>query len=1247
MPGGKLSSKDRNRIETDLKRLNQVQSGMGDRAVEYVTTGQPSAVLLELQQAGDAAADKLHFHRHALQVEERNTVTYRWLYMHHGEFDPDIWWRYGEVLAAADPADFMLSMYAPGTKDTPLALRSILLEWVQATQTHLPGVDKVIKGGRPLSIGMIRALAKAGGGDDGNVAQSVFGASVSYYTNQLTEKLCRADDFIAFMTEASTDVVKALRAFPAQSRAEVIEVIAKRGLLEQAAYEAFAVEQAFGGAKTVRQRAQSQLLNIARERLVAICEERLGQGNASERAEAAAFLNKAAPEDAMKILKAHKKTEKSSKVIEAIDACLASAVALQSDDQADESGDSAGYLALDGTHVAIPAMAELPEPEPLPDDLESRVEEAVRFHDKSARAHNEKLKGKPHNYKIPEHSSNGVKAILKLLRNPGSRPSNGMQTLSHVASVNRAEAGSVVAKILRDLGIARQCQLLASTETAHYTLTPLNITLNTNYWGANVSPCLNDWMLQGGDFRIIAHLVANAGGSKYTTSADEFVAENWNRPELESLPADGLWPYFAENLDAVDRVLGLKPWVAQRTHHQPSTARAFDLLELLPKTPQRYLPQLLEFATSSGVRYRQRARNLLQAASGIDEHIVKLFQSKKQEVRAGAFEWATQRDMKQAIKAIHKALKKEKAERPRAAAITALRDLGEDVSAYLSEKKLKAEAEAGLAKVKPKNLDWFPYSAMPSLRFKSNKPVPSDVVKWWIVSANKLKQPRGNGLFDLYLGELAEGDAEKLGLFLIDAFVSHDTQMRSEAEANAYAEANADQYYQAYKRWDESMTREKAFAILKAGKAGEYLGSAAANQGILGLATQAAPADAAQRVRSYLKAHGARVAQSKSLLQMLSSNPAPAAIQVILSVSERHKQKSVMTLAKELINEIAERRGWTPDQLADRTTPKCGLDDHGVMELEYGSPDKIYTVRFDGVDKLVITGPSGKTVKSLPSVKSDNEEVMAEVKASKAALSAARKELKQVATLQRRRLYEAMCAGRRWELSEWDQHIRSHPVVGRFAQQLIWLAGRCDEADGDGADWVSFRPMEDGSLTDHEDGEVSLQDCDFIELCHSAKISEAGQEAWKAHLADYEITPLFGQLDRPLLKIDKDKADATEIGDRKGWLMEFLSMRGRASKLGYDAGSPEDGGFYHTWEKTFPSSGLVAIIEFTGAVAGMGSENEAAALKTLSFRRGKSHRSLKLSDVPPVLVSECWSDYHRIADGGAFDPLWEKKASWT
>ncbi len=66
----------------------------------------------------------------------------------------------------------------------------------------------------------------------------------------------------------------------------------------------------------------------------------------------------------------------------------------------------------------------------------------------------------------------------------------------------------------------------------------------------------------------------------------------------------------------------------------------------------------------------------------------------------------------------------------------------------------------------------------------------------------------------------------------------------------------------------------------------------------------------------------------------------------------------------------------------------------------------------------------------------------------------------------------------------------------------------------------------------------------FISLAHSATMQAAEREAWLTHFSDYEIEPLFDQLNRPLMSLDGRNRDETEIADRQGWLMEFLTLRG-------------------------------------------------------------------------------------------------------
>jgi hypothetical protein len=36
------------------------------------------------------------------------------------------------------------------------------------------------------------------------------------------------------------------------------------------------------------------------------------------------------------------------------------------------------------------------------------------------------------------------------------------------------------------------------------------------------------------------------------------------------------------------------------------------------------------------------------------------------------------------------------------------------------------------------------------------------------------------------------------------------------------------------------------------------------------------------------------------------------------------------------VRELAERKGWTIDELADRTIPSAGFGDDGELELSYG-----------------------------------------------------------------------------------------------------------------------------------------------------------------------------------------------------------------------------------------------------------------------------------------------------------------------
>src|SRR4029079_1419278 len=129
---------------------------------------------------------------------------------------------------------------------------------------------------------------------------------------------------------------------------------------------------------------------------------------------------------------------------------------------------------------------------------------------------------------------------------------------------------------------------------------------------------------------------------------------------------------------------------------------------------------------------------------------------------------------------------------------------------------------------------------------------------------------------------------------------------------------------QMYQRWQKDYTEEMAFASLKGEFMGQYLNSGADSKGVLALAMRETSAVAAERVRAYLKTHGARTSQASALLEMLAGIGDAAALQVVIAAATRLKQKGVQKLAGELIAKIAEAREWSLDELADRTVPTGG-----------------------------------------------------------------------------------------------------------------------------------------------------------------------------------------------------------------------------------------------------------------------------------------------------------------------------------
>jgi len=196
-----------------------------------------------------------------------------------------------------------------------------------------------------------------------------------------------------------------------------------------------------------------------------------------------------------------------------------------------------------------------------------------------------------------------------------------------------------------------------------------------------------------------------------------------------------------------------------------------------------------------------------------------------------------------------------------------------------------------------------------------------------------------------------------------------------------------------------------------------YTGSAMADKGLLAFAVRMEGGELAGLVRSYMRDNPSRRAQFEALVHALHANSSPEALQVLLSIARRHRMSSVQRTAEALALEAAEERGWSAEELADRTIPTAGFSDDGLLHMSYGPRE--FVGRLTPDFRVELADAAGKTLKSLPAARSGEDGDA--VKAAKKQLTAARKEARAVLTLQSGRLYEAMCAGRTWPLA--DKHV--------------------------------------------------------------------------------------------------------------------------------------------------------------------------------------------------------------------------------
>ncbi|MGK5023650.1 DUF4132 domain-containing protein [Janthinobacterium sp. RB2R34] len=700
------------------------------------------------------------------------------------------------------------------------------------------------------------------------------------------------------------------------------------------------------------------------------------------------------------------------------------------------------------------------------------------------------------------------------------------------------------------------------------------------------------------DLRVLDQCLRAAGDMQDAVGLACLAERYWSEPYPHAvLPAQCIWPFFEQRPDLIEQGLGM----AADPRSPPDRLQldaTLGVLATFPVLPQRWLPRVLELALGEAKASRGPSQRLLHHVPDIASQVAASLASQQQELRMRTAEWLGRLGDKRVVPALYRALRQEKREAVSAVLMSALELLGEDLAPLLAPDALLAQARKGLKARPPAGLSWFDFPALPPCSWLDATPVEMDIVRWWLVLACKLREPAGNALLRRYLGLLQADSRAALGLAVLRQFIAHDTRI---LKSTLYG-----------------------FEVI------DYVGSAIGEKGVLALASHASGKQAVSLVQDYMREHYLRRAQIEALLESLAAGCDPAVIQLLLAVARRYRTAAIQDRARLLVERVAAAMGWSAGQLADRTIPYAGLDDSGRLALQYGQRE--YVVTLGAAVKPVLHNAEGKLLAALPEPRQDDDP--ASIKEGKRQLSICKKSVAQVVALETARLYEAMCTGRLWAVDEWRQYLHRHPITGRLLQQLVWL-----EMAPDGALLQMFRPTEDGCLIDVQDNDVTLKPGSLLRLAHAVLLDEPQIAAWRRHLADYKITPLFAQFDHRL------PAGALlaglEIDDRLGWSGNNFSLRTAFGKRNYVRAVPVDGGVFDAYLKDFAGAGLRVRIGFTGSQ--LPEERQPAALTTLSFQRLKDLHVVTLAEVPPVLLAEAYADYHAVALSCGYDEFWESR----
>lgn len=353
-------------------------------------------------------------------------------------------------------------------------------------------------------------------------------------------------------------------------------------------------------------------------------------------------------------------------------------------------------------------------------------------------------------------------------------------------------------------------------------------------------------------------------------------------------------------------------------------------------------------------------------------------------------------------------------------------------------------------------------------------------------------------------------------------------------------------------------------------------------------------------------------------LEVLAAIGTDVALMHLHGIAQKLKFKGLQEKAREKIDQIADARGLTADELADRLVPDLGLDEDGSLTLDFGSRN--FRVVFDESLKPFVKEASGKRLGDLPKPRKEDDE--AKSKEATETWKALKKDAKTIAQQQVIRLELAMCGRRRWSEDVFRPFLVEHPLVRHLAQRIVWglynTEGKLTE---------TFRVAEDGSYANASDDVFTLPEGASIGVAHTLEMKNEDEAKFGQSFADYELLQPFKQLGRETYALTAEEATLPSVARWNGKKIPTGKVLGLEAR-GWRRGTPQDGGHIGWMEKQVGEEVLTVELD-PGIAVGMIDEFPEQQIYGLGLGddwRWRKQSQKMLGDLDVIVISEALRD---------------------